>query len=62
MKYTHLKSNNAKAPILGSEAKERGRKDLQNCLRARGALENDLVRLKVGFWLYQADIFGYIKM
>jgi hypothetical protein len=35
-----------KAPILGSEAKERGWKDTQNCLRARRALKNDLVRWK----------------
>jgi hypothetical protein len=45
-----------KAPILGSEAKERGRKYLQNCLRAQRALENDPVRLKAGFRSYQADI------
>jgi hypothetical protein len=32
-----------KAPILGSEAKERERKDLQNCLRAMRAMKNDLV-------------------
>jgi hypothetical protein len=30
-----------KAPILGSEAKERGKKDLQNCLRAQTAVRND---------------------
>jgi hypothetical protein len=33
-----------KAPILGSEAKERERKDTQNCLRTRRATKNDIVR------------------
>jgi hypothetical protein len=47
MKYTHLGTNNAKRPILGSEAKERGRKDTQNGVSTQRVMEMTLS--KAGF-------------
>jgi hypothetical protein len=38
-----------KAPILGCKAKERGRKDLQNCVGTRSLDQSDLVRIKAVF-------------
>jgi hypothetical protein len=46
-----------KAPILGSEAKERGRNDTENCVSTRRVMEMTLSEGKQASWSYQADIF-----